>query len=52
MLIIGEIELGIRIGNFRIGAMKENLLSDIEDKYTVWERGDGFSIYTFDNYKL
>ncbi|SCX87019.1 hypothetical protein SAMN02910451_00611 [Butyrivibrio hungatei] len=52
MLIIGEIEPGIRIGNLRIGAMKEELLSQIEDKYTVWERGDGFSIYTFDNYKL
>jgi hypothetical protein len=52
MLITGEIEPGIRIGNFRIGAKKEDILSEIDDRYTVWEREDGFSVYTFDNYKL
>ena len=52
MLITGEIEPGIRIGNFRIGAKKEDILSEIDDRYTVWEREDGFSIYTFDNYML
>ena len=52
MLITGEIEPGIRIGNFRIGTKKEDILSEIDDRYTVWEREDGFSIYTFDNYML
>lgn len=45
MLITGEIEPGIRIGNFRIGAKKEDIFSEIDDRYTVWEREDGFSIY-------
>ena len=52
MLITGEIEPGIRIGYFRIGEKKEDILSEIDDRYTVWEREDGFSIYTFDNYML
>ena len=52
MLIKGEIEPGIRIGNYRIGTKKEEILSEIDGEYTVWERGDGFSTYTFDNYKL
>lgn len=51
-LVNGEVEPGIRISNYLIGSKKEDVLSNLDDTYTVWERGDGFCIYTLDNFKL
>lgn len=51
-LIYGEIEPGLRIGNFIIGSNKEDVVSRISGKYKVWERGDGFCAFTMDNFKL
>ena len=51
-LINGIIEPGIRISNYIIGSKKENILNNLEDNYQIWERGDGFCIYTLDNFKL
>ncbi len=51
-LIYGEIEPGLRIGNFIIGSNKEDVVSRISGKYKVWERGDGFCTFTMDNFKL
>ncbi|MBQ3546351.1 MAG: hypothetical protein IJA34_15410 [Lachnospiraceae bacterium] len=51
-LSCGEIEPGIRIGNFLIGSRKEEVTSKLEDNYKVWEREDGFCIYTLDNFRL
>ena len=45
-LINGIIEPGIRISNYIIGSKKENILNNLEDNYQIWERGDGFCIYT------
>lgn len=50
-IIYGEIEPGIRIGKYLLGSTKEEILPRLED-YKVWERGDGFCIYSFDNFKL
>ena len=51
-LISGEIEPGIGISKYRIGSKKEEIISDLGNDYQVWERGDGFCIYTMDNFKL
>lgn len=51
-LICGEIEPGIRISNFFIGSKKEEVIAKLDDNYKVWEREDGFCIYTLDNFKL
>lgn len=51
-LISGEIEPGIRISNYLIGSKKEDVITNLDDNYKVWERGDGFCIYTLDNFKL
>lgn len=50
--ISGEIEPGVRIGNYLIGSKKEEVITNLDDNYKVWEREDGFSIYTMDNFKL
>ena len=49
-IIYGEIEPGIRIGKYLLGSTKEEILPRLED-YKVWERGDGFCIYSFDNFE-
>lgn len=51
-LINGEVEPGKRISNYLIGSKKEDVLSNLDDAYKVWERGDGYCIYTLDNFKL
>lgn len=45
-LISGEVEPGIRIGNYVIGSKKEDIIINLDDTYKVWERGDGYCIYT------
>ena len=45
-LISGEIEPGIRISNYLIGSKKEDVISNLGDNYKIWEREDGFCIYT------
>lgn len=52
MIIDGDIVPGVQIGNYVIGTKKEIIVSSIQDDYKVWERGDGFCIFTFDNFKL
>lgn len=51
-LINGEIEPGKRISDLVIGSKKENVIYNLDDDYRVWERGDGYCMYTFDNFKL
>lgn len=51
-LICGEIEPGIRISDFLIGSKKEDVINKLDDNAKVWEREDGFCIYTLDNFKL
>lgn len=48
----GVIEPGRRIGDYLLGSKKEEVLANLIGDYKVWERGDGFCIYTFDNFKL
>ncbi|SFV01731.1 hypothetical protein [Butyrivibrio sp. INlla21] len=51
-LIHGEIEPNIGIGKCRLGAKKEVILRLFSSEFKLWERGDGFCTYTFDNVKL
>ncbi len=51
-LTCGAIKPGVKIGDFLIGSKKEDIIPKLDEGYTVWERGDGFCIYTFDNFKL
>ena len=51
-LFNGTIEPGVRIGSCYIGAKREEVLSQFSNNYKIWERGDGFCIYTYDNLKL
>lgn len=51
-LICGDIEPGIRISNFVIGSKKEDVIANLDANYMVWEREDGFCIYTLENFKL
>ncbi len=52
MIIDGDIVPGVQIGNYVIGTKKEIIVPSTQDDYKVWERGDGFCIFTFDNFKL
>ena len=51
-IINGKIEPGKRIGKYLLGSKKEEILDNVDKALNVWERGDGFCIYTFENYKL
>ena len=51
-IVNGAIEPGIRIGDFWIGSKKEDVIDKLCDGYKVWQRGDGFCVYTLDNFKL
>ncbi len=51
-LIHGEIEPNIGIGELKIGEGKEQILKLCSSSFKLWERGDGFSTYTFENFKL
>lgn len=51
-IVNGKIEPGKRIGKFLIGAKKEEIINQVDKALNVWERGDGFCIYTFENCKL
>ena len=51
-LICGEIEPGKRISNFFIGSKREDVITELDDNYKVWEREDGFCIYTLENFRL
>ena len=51
-MINGEIVPGVRIGNCCIGKQKSIILRLFPELYHTWERGDGFSIYTYENMKL
>ena len=51
-MVNGEIVPGVRIGNCCIGEQKSIIMGLFSDKYKVWDRGDGFSVYTYGNLKL
>ena len=48
----GIIEPGNRIGDYLIGSDKQDILDRAGEAIHVWERGDGFCIYTYENYML
>ena len=48
----GKIEPGKRIGEYLIGSKKQEILNRAGEAIKVWERGDGFCKYTYENYIL
>ena len=52
MLTSGTIQPAIGIGEFLLGTNKIEIFKIIKDNFNVWKREDGFSVYSFDNYKL
>lgn len=51
-ILTGDIVPGIRIGEFVIGTLKEEIMAKIRGDYKQWERGDGFCIITLGNAKM
>ena len=51
-IIKGDIVPGIRIGEFVIGTLKEEIMVKIKGDYKQWERGDGFCTITLENAKM
>ena len=51
-IIKGDIVPGIRIGEFVIGTLKEEIMIKIKGDYKQWERGDGFCTITLENAEM
>ena len=48
-MVNGTIVPGVRIGKCYIGKQKSKILRLFSDNGQVWDRGDGFCIFTYDN---